>query len=187
MTDDGEAAGENAQIGNSRRNPRPRYRRRLVRRPRATSSQQTNTVENLPSSGIRKSSDPASLPVTSLQAQVTDIPLESCDKTDKVLWILYLPRLKLEKLTHFCILQRREVTDLLCDLLTKIYFDLVLISYLQSLLLHKTLILTNVHFVIMLNRFHLYIICKSLLFPLTDCIREHSLSFLENAFDKVQV
>jgi len=99
MTDDGEAAGENAQIGNSRRNPRPRYRRRLVRRPRATSSQQTNTVENLPSSGIRKSSDPASLPVTSLQAQVTDIPLESCDKTDKVLWILCLPRLKLEKLT----------------------------------------------------------------------------------------
>jgi len=88
VTDD-EAVGENAQLGNSRRNPRPRYRRRLVRRPRATSSQQTNTVENLPSAETkRKSPNPASSPVTSLQTQVTDIPPESCDKSTKVLLIL---------------------------------------------------------------------------------------------------
>lgn len=84
VTDD-EAVGENAQLGNSRRNPRPRYKRRLVRRPRATSSQQTNTVENLPSADAkRKSPNPASSPVTSLRVQTTDIPPESCNKSTKV-------------------------------------------------------------------------------------------------------
>lgn len=88
MTDD-EAVGESAQLDNSRRNPQPRYRRRLVRRPRATSSQQTNTVESLPSAETkRKSSNSASSPVTSLQTQITDIPSEFCDKSPKVLLIL---------------------------------------------------------------------------------------------------
>ncbi|KYN44677.1 Y-box factor like protein, partial [Trachymyrmex septentrionalis] len=88
VTDD-EAVGESAQLDNSRRNPQPRYRRRLVRRPRATSSQQTNTVESLSSAETkRKSSNPASSPVTSLQTQVTDIPSKSCDKSPKVLLIL---------------------------------------------------------------------------------------------------
>ncbi|EGI65558.1 Y-box factor-like protein [Acromyrmex echinatior] len=81
VTDD-EAVGESAQLGNSRRNPQPRYRRRLVRRPRATSSQQTNTVESLPSAETKRKSSNSS-PITSLQTQVTDIPSKSCDKSPK--------------------------------------------------------------------------------------------------------
>ncbi|XP_067214336.1 Y-box factor homolog isoform X2 [Linepithema humile] len=87
VINDGETVGESMQVGNYRRNPRPRYRRRLVRQPRATSSQHTNTrsqhtVQNLPSSGPnRKSPNPASSPVTSLRTQVNDVPPESCGKS----------------------------------------------------------------------------------------------------------
>lgn len=60
-----------------------------VRRPRATSSQQTNTVENLPSSDTNRKSIPASSPVISLQKQVADIPPVSCNKSLKVLLVLF--------------------------------------------------------------------------------------------------
>lgn len=90
VTDDGEAISEN--IDNSRRNPRPRYRRRLIRRPRTTSSQQTNRLENLPSSGSnRKSPNPTSFSVTSLRS-VIDIPPESYNSTKVLLVLLFLSR-----------------------------------------------------------------------------------------------
>lgn len=61
-----------------------------VQRPRATSSQQTNTVENLPSSDTNRKSIPASSPVISLQKQVADIPSVSCNKNlSRYYWFFF--------------------------------------------------------------------------------------------------
>lgn len=115
MTDDGEAIGEN--VDNSRRNPRPRYRRRLIRRPRTTSSQQTNRLENLPSSGTnRKSPNPASSSATSIRS-VIDIPPESYDNSTKVYYWFFSFLLKTMQLGFFM----KNITDDCTDLRTFAY------------------------------------------------------------------
>lgn len=141
MTDDGEAIGEN--VDNSRRNPRPRYRRRLIRRPRTTSSQQTNRLENLPSSGTnRKSPNPASSSATSIRS-VIDIPPESYDNSTKVYYWFFSFLLKTMQLGFFM----KSITDDCTDLRTFAYnfMNCTVKTRLQSPLEKKRLLYENLH------------------------------------------